>query len=141
MTIERESSTEQLIRQVAGKLRALPEMKPPDWSRFVKTGAHSERPPQDPDWWWIRAAAVLRKVRLAGSLGTQKLRKAYGGRKNKGHKPEHKYKASGSIIRKILQQLEAAGMVSRTKSKGREITQRGISLMNEAAKVLKGKSK
>ncbi|MBN2330185.1 MAG: 30S ribosomal protein S19e [Candidatus Aenigmarchaeota archaeon] len=140
MTVERESSTEQHIRDVAQRLKALPELKPPEWSSFVKTGVHNQRPPQDPDWWWIRAAAVLRKIERSGSLGTQKLRKVYGGRKNRGHKPEHKFKASGSVLRKILQQLESAGLVSKTKKHGRAITQKGSAMLLEAAKGLKGKS-
>ena len=139
MTVDKESSTEKQIRQVAVKLKAMPELKPPEWSIFVKTGAHNERPPEDPDWWWIRAAAVMRKIDKIGSLGTQKLRKVYGGRKNKGHKPEHKYKASGSVIRKILQQLESAGLVSKTKKNGRAITQKGTAMLQEASKGLKGK--
>lgn len=139
MTVERESSIEKHIRGVAEKLKALPELKPPEWSAFVKTGTHNERPPQDPDWWWIRAAAVLRKVEKSGSLGTQKLRKAYGGRKNKGHKPEHKHKASGAVIRKVLQQLESAGLVSKTKNKGRAITPKGSAMLHDVAKGLKGK--
>lgn len=141
MTMTNEAKPEMHIESVAKKLKALPEFKPPEWSGYVKTGAHKERPPQSPDWWWTRAAAILRKLSVSGDLGVIKLRKLYGGRKNKGHKPEHKYKASGSVIRKILQQLESAGFVEKNKNKGRKITQKGESLLNAAAKEVKGKSK
>lgn len=141
MALIKETATEDLIKRVADKLKSIPELKPPEWSRFVKTGAHNERPPQSPDWWWIRAAAVLRKIDIRGDMGVSKLRKEYGGRKNKGHKPEHKYKASGSVIRKILQQLESAGLVTKKRGKGRAITQKGVSVLSGAAKDAKVKSK
>jgi len=141
MAMLKESAPDKLIGKAAEKMKAMSEFKPPEWSRFVKTGMHNERPPQKPDWWWTRAAAVLRKIELAGSLGVAKLRKEYGGRKNKGHKPEHKYKASGSVIRKILQQLESAGFVAKKKNKGRMITPKGESFLSGAAKEIKEKSK
>ena len=116
---------EELIKNAAERMKKIEEIKPPEWSGFVKTGVHKERPPQQEDWWYIRSASVLRKIYIEKS-GVSKLRKIYGGRKNKGHKPEHKYKASGAIIRKILQQLEAADFVKKDeKKKGRIITKKG----------------
>jgi len=53
-----------------------------------------------------------------------------GGRKNLGHQPGHKRPASGAIIRKALQQLEAAGLVKTEKGKGRVITPKGQSMIN-----------
>jgi small subunit ribosomal protein S19e len=135
MSVLSESGTEKLIEKAAEKLKSMSEFKPPEWSTFVKTGSHKERPPQSDDWWWIRAAAVLRKIRQQGNLGVAKLRKEYGGRKNRGHRPERKYKASGSVMRKVLQQLESAGFVAKNKNKGRMITQKGIAFLNEAAKA------
>ena len=41
-----------------------------------------------------------------GPIGVSKLRTKYGGKKNRGHKPEHFYKGSGSVARKVLQQFE-----------------------------------
>jgi small subunit ribosomal protein S19e len=53
------------------------------------------------------------------------MRRVYGSRKNRGHKPERKLPASGSVIREILQQLESAGLVKTEKGKGRRITAKG----------------
>jgi small subunit ribosomal protein S19e len=39
------------------------------------------------------------------------LKRKYGGKKNRGHKPEKRFDGSGNIIRKILQQLEKAGLI------------------------------
>ncbi|HTY74012.1 MAG TPA: 40S ribosomal protein S19, partial [Candidatus Nanoarchaeia archaeon] len=35
------------------------EIQPPVWAAVAKTGSHVEKPPQDPDWWYTRAASVL----------------------------------------------------------------------------------
>ncbi len=128
-----------LIEEVAKELKQVNEIKPPSWSIYVKTGTHKERPPKREDWWYVRCAAVLRKVRLLGPIGTSKLRTKFGGKKNRGHKPEEFRKASGNIIRKVLQQLEAAGLVKKTEKgvhKGRIITSKGMSLMDKAASQL-----
>ena len=125
-----------LIEEVAKELHNFNEIKPPVWTVFVKTGMHKERPPKRADWWYVRAAAVLRSVRRLGPVGVEKLRGKYGGKKNMGHKTEHVFKGSGSIIRKVLQQLESAGLIKKGEKgvhKGRLITPKGISLMDKAA--------
>ncbi len=137
----KKASPDKMIGKVAEKMKPMPEFKPPEWSEFVKTGVHKERPPEQPDWWWIRTAAVLRKISVKGGIGVSRLRKEYGGRKNKGHKPEHKYRASGSVLRRILQQLEAAGLVKKDKKKGRVTTKNGLSFLSEAVKESRRKSK
>ncbi len=106
------------------------EVKPPEWAMFVKTGRSRERPPDDPDWWYVRAASILRKIYIHGPLSIKDLRRMYGGRKDRGVKPEHFYMAGGSIIRNILHQLEAAGLVEKTKE-GRILTSKGRSLLDK----------
>jgi len=49
---------------------------------------------------------------------------------------EHFKKAGGSIIRKALQQLEAAGLVCTIKGKGRILTPEGRSLLDRLANKL-----
>ena len=126
-----------MIEKTAEELRKMKGIRPPDWSEFAKTGVHKERVPSQKDWWYTRSASVLRKVQLSNTIGVEKLRKVYGGRKNLGHKPEHKRKASGAIIRNILKQLEAAELVKSEKGKGRSITPKGQSLLSRAAKSAK----
>lgn len=127
---------QELIERVARELEKMGEMKPPDWSRFAKTGVHKERPPVQDNWWWLRAASLLRRIYLEKS-GVSRLRTAYGGRKRRGHKPEHKYKASGAVIRKVLQQLEAAGFVKKEEKRGRTITPKGQSFLNKIVREMK----
>ena len=137
MASVKDVDNQDFIMKLAEKLKTLEEIKPPEWATFVKTGVHKERPPAQKDWWWIRSAALLRKTYLNHGIGVPRLRKAYGGRKNRGHKPEHKYKASGNIIRKSLQQLEAAGLVKTEKGKGRVITSKGQKLLSSVSKEIK----
>jgi small subunit ribosomal protein S19e len=134
---------QELIEKTAARLEKMEELKPPVWAGFVKTGVSRERIPSQRNWWWIRAASILRKIYVDQKTGVSKLRKIYGGRKNRGHKPEHKYKASGAVIRKILQQLEAADLVKTELDKdkkpmGRIITPKGRSFLNDIAKSVGG---
>ncbi|MEM4527697.1 MAG: 30S ribosomal protein S19e [Desulfurococcaceae archaeon] len=111
----------------------VPEVKPLTWAMFVKTGCFKERPPQDPDWWYYRAASILRKLYKAGKpLGLSDLRREYGGRKNRGVAPERTYRAPGNAIRKILQQLEQAQLVRKT-NKGRVLSSQGRALLDRLA--------
>ncbi|MBN2454852.1 30S ribosomal protein S19e [Candidatus Woesearchaeota archaeon] len=131
-----------LIREAAEELKKISEIKPPKWAVFVKTGAHKERPPVDKDWWYVRGAAVLRSVYKLGPVGVQKLRMKYGGKKNRGVAAEHFYKGSGNIIRKLLQQLEAADLIKKDAKgvhKGRVITGKGQSILDKAGLKIGGK--
>lgn len=134
MTTVHDVPSNPLIEVLAAKLRELPEVEPPEWAPFVKTGVHKERPPVQPDWWFTRSAAVLRKVYLRGPIGTERLRSAYGGKRDRGSKPYRASKGSGAILRTTLQQLEAAGLVELVKSKGRRVTPKGQSLVDNTAR-------
>ncbi|UUX92770.1 30S ribosomal protein S19e [Methanoplanus endosymbiosus] len=122
-----------LIEKVAGELKALDSIEAPEWSKFAKTGVHKEMPPKDSEWWYIRAASVMRRIYMDGPVGVQRLRSVYGGKKNRGSKPSSFRKGSGSVIRKILQQLEAAGFIINT-PEGRKVSPAGRSFMDKAAK-------
>ncbi len=119
------------MSKLVEELKKNKEIKAPEWSEFVKTGAHKQRPPVNPDWWFVRAASVLGKVKKFGPVGTNNLAKQYGGRKNRGHKPERKYSGSRNIVRKCLQQLEKAGYIKQVKEpkSGKIITKEGSELL------------
>ncbi|MBI2129828.1 30S ribosomal protein S19e [Candidatus Woesearchaeota archaeon] len=135
--------SQKLIEKASEELKKVQAIQPPEWAIFVKTGMHKERPPINPDWWYVRAASVLRKIYLRGPIGVSKLRTLYGGKKNRGHKPEHFYKGSGNIIRKILQQLTKAGFVKEEKKglhKGRVMTKEGKAFLNKISIMIGGKA-
>ena len=126
----------ELVEKAAEGLKDVSQIKPPTWAVFVKTGMHKERPPVKKDWWYARAASILKNIYKLGPIGTSKLRRKYGGRKNRGHAPEHTFKGGGSIIRKVIQQLDAAGLtkqVSKGIHKGRIITPKGKSFLDKIA--------
>jgi hypothetical protein len=58
-------------------------------------------------------AAVARKIYLRGGNGVGSLTKVYGGAKNNGTKPSHFTRASGSVIRAALKQLEKIQVVEK----------------------------
>lgn len=123
---------QEVIEKAAESLKK--EITMPDWARFVKTGHAKMRTPAKEDWWYMRAASMLRKIYKKGPIGTNKLRTDYSAKKNRGHKPERVYKASGKIIRTILQQLEKAQYIKQEKRgthKGRVVTAKGKSLLDK----------
>lgn len=127
-----------LIERLARYLKEnVKEVRSPEWAAYVKTGSHVERAPHNPDWWYIRAASILRKLYIKGPIGISRLRKEYGGRKRRGAKPAHFRKAGGSIIRHILQQLEEAGLAEREGNRGRVLTPKGRSLLDAMAARIK----
>ena len=140
MVSVKDVDSQEFIEKLAENLEKMKELEQPDWSNFVKTGVHKERPPEQKNWWWLREASILRKLYLKQRLGVSKFRKIYGGRKNLGHRPEHKRKASGAIIRRMLQQLEAVQLIKKNGKKGRVLTARGKAFMNELAKNIGGKA-
>ena len=136
MVTPRDVEPQKFINRLKEELKKFKEINPPLWAKFAKSGSHRERPPEQRDFWYIRAASILRRVYLDGPVGVEKLRTYYGGRKRRGHKPPKFRKASGNIIRKILQQLEACGLVKKGK-KGREISDEGRKLLDRIAYEVK----
>jgi small subunit ribosomal protein S19e len=123
------------IESVADELKKRPEITAPDWAAFAKTGVHKENPPENPDWWFTRAAAVLRRVYIDGPIGVERMRTFYGGKKDRGARPGQFRKGGGSVLRKSLQQLEAAGLVLHDKT-GRRISPQGASFLDGVARTL-----
>lgn len=126
----------ELIEKVAGLLKENEKIVPPAWAENVKTGVHKELPPASEDWWYTRCAAILRKIYADGPVGIERLRSVYGGRKDNGSKPYHRAKGSGSIARKAVQQLEAAGFLQKVRD-GRAVSPQGRSMLDNASHELK----
>lgn len=125
---------DKLIAALAEHLKKVPELEPPQWAPYVKTGSHAERPPQRPDWWYSRAASILRKVYLHGPVGLQELESAYGGNKALSYYPKHHRDAGGSIIRNVMKDLEQAELVTKQGNKGRVLTPKGVALLDKVSK-------
>lgn len=119
--------------KLANLLKEMPEFKQPDWTYFVKTGVAKVKPPQDENFWYKRAASILRQIYTHRVVGVNRLKTRYGSLKNRGVQPEHFRKGSGKIIRVILQQAEKAGLLEkfneRGKRAGRIMTKQGKELL------------
>lgn len=114
--------------KLALALKKLNEFEMPEWAFYVKTGVHKTMPPVNNEWWYNRAASILRQIYINKVVGVQRLKNKYGGRQVRGSKPEKFHKASGKIIRVILQQGEKAGFLEKVKEGrrfGRKLTIKG----------------
>jgi small subunit ribosomal protein S19e len=126
----------ELIEKLAIELKKNDNIKSPEWANYVKTGMSKDRLPVNIDWWYVRAASILRKIFLNGPIGVSKLRTYYGSKKRRGFKPPRFYRAAGNHIRKIMQQLEKAELIEQkevSKYKGRVTTKKGEALLNKVA--------
>jgi len=114
---------------LAVALKKMPEFKMPEWALYIKTGVSRIKPPTDNEWWYNRAASILRQIYINKVVGVNRLRVRYGSRYNRGMKPEIFQKSSGKLIRTMLQQGEAAGLLEREDMnglrKGRKLTEKG----------------
>ncbi|WP_178647818.1 30S ribosomal protein S19e [uncultured Methanobrevibacter sp.] len=130
MTTVFDVPAEVLIDTVAEEFKNNDKINPPEWADFVKTGVHKERKPENPDWWFVRAASIFRRVYMDGPVGVMSLRTYYGGKKDRGVRPEVFKKGSGAIIRGALHQLEDAGFVEKVEG-GRVVTPAGRSYLDK----------
>ncbi|KAG8157028.1 hypothetical protein KVR01_013018 [Diaporthe batatas] len=122
----RDVDSHKFINAYAAFLKRQGKLPIPGWVDTVKTGPAKEMPPQDIDWFYIRAAAVARAVYLRKTIGVGRLRKIHGTAKNRGARPSKHVNASGSVDRKVLQSLEKINIVEIDEEKGgRRITQAG----------------
>ena len=112
---------------LAEALKKLDGFEKPEWVDYVKSGMSKERPPADDDFWFARAASILRQLYIKGVVGVGKLRTRYGSKKNRGGRRKKFFKGSGKIIRVILQQAEVAGLVEKVNrmQHGRRLTVKG----------------
>ena len=121
---------------LAEALKEIEEFKKPEWVDFVKTSVHKVRPTLEADFWYKRAASILRQIYIRGIVGVGRLRTRYGGRKKRGSKPSEFRKSGGKVIRTILQQAESAGLIEKIKDKkaGRKLTSKGRVFLEDLAK-------
>merc|ERR1712046_405347 len=101
---------------------------------LMKTGSFKERSPDSEKWIFFRGAAILRRIAVEGGMGVGKLSKVFGGKNNRKLSKPHKVKSSRGHLRKLVQQLGKAGLLSEEKGELRKITQKGKELLDSIAK-------
>ena len=138
MTTVYDVPSKDLIEAIAKKLQNDDSIIIPEANIYSRTGVNKENPPIEKDWWYTRCASILRKIYINNIIGIEHLRAEYGGKRDRRSKPYKAKSGSGSIIRRGLQQLEKAGYVTKIKGKGRVLTPKGKSFMdNTSNEVMK----
>jgi len=133
MTTVFDVPAKELIDALAKKLQSEKDIMPPEWGSYVRTGVSREKPPLDKDWWHTRCASILRKIYINHCIGIEHLRSEYGGRDDRGSKPYKARLGSGGVVRTALHQLEKVGLVMKIKGKGRVLTSKGRSLLDNTS--------
>ncbi len=127
-----------LVKSIAEEFKNKKILVPPSWAKFVKTSPAKDRPPEQQDWWFLRGASILRRMYIDRKpIGVSKLRRIYGDKSKNTYSSHHFKTASGAIIRKLLQQLEAASLIQKSNLKnhaGRMISSKGISFIDKISK-------
>jgi len=124
---------DRLIPRIAEELKKIETIAPPDWAAYAKTGRHREKSPVSNDWWHVRAAAVLRKIYVEGPVGTTRLAAMYGGKADRGSKPNRAVRGSRSISRVTVQQLEKSQLVQKQKDGGRVVTAKARKMVDSVS--------
>lgn len=134
MTTPYDVPANDLIEEVAKKLEKDANIETPKENIYSKTGIDRESPPTDKNWWYIRCAAILRKVYLKNQIGVERMTEEFGGKHDRGSKPYKARAGSGTIARRAFQQLEKAGYLTKIKGKGRMLSPKGRSFMDNTSK-------
>ena len=114
------------VIKYAAHLKKIGKIEVPKWADLVKTGTTRELAPYDPDWYYIRAAAIARRVYVRGGIGVGAFKRIFGGRMHRGTRPETFMTGSGAICRHILKELESLKIIEKVPGgKGRRITPQG----------------
>ncbi|KAL0229959.1 hypothetical protein PCE1_003523 [Barthelona sp. PCE] len=91
---------------------------------YIKSAPGRELGPQDPDWFFKRAAAILRRVYIQPGIGLGGFAKYFGAKARNGHARNHGALAARGVIRRIIQNFEKAGLIEQS-TKGRVLSSEG----------------
>ena len=112
------------IEAFAQHLKAQGKLEIPEFVDYAKTGISRVLPPSNPDWFYVKSAAILRRIYIRPFTGIGGLKKVFGSTWGQS-RPLHFKKASGSVIRKSLQGLEGLNLIAKSDDEGRIITKAG----------------
>ena len=113
------------IKVMAKHLKAEGKLFVPNCAEYIKTSHGRERAPANPDWYYIRAAAVLRRIYLRPGVGLGGLAKVFANKKNRGSQPEITCPAARGPLHWVCKSLEGLKLVAKGKESGRVLTQTG----------------
>ena len=130
---------DKFISAYAAHLKKTQKIQPLEGHGYLKTAYYKDMQPENPDWYYVRAAALARKMYLRPQIGVGRLRHLFGSCRRNGFARNKHGKAAGKIIRHALIQLEKAGILTRYKDQGevydtRVVSKEGQKELNEVAK-------
>merc|ERR1711881_282653 len=85
----------------------------PSWVDLVKTGHYHELAPYDEDWFYTRAAAIMRRLYYKPFVGVGRLANKFGGKERNGSARKHHATDSKAVIRACMKALEKAKLLTR----------------------------
>ncbi|CAK9782220.1 unnamed protein product [Cutaneotrichosporon oleaginosum] len=122
----RDISAEHFITAYSAHLKRSGKLEIPTWVDIVKTGPQKELAPYDPDWFYVRAAAVARHIYLRKHVGVGALAKLHGTKHRRGVRPGHHRDSATGVERSVVQALEKIGVLEAHPDGGRKISQDGM---------------
>ncbi len=136
-------STAHFLKKFATHLKEKRLVTPQPYTSLVKCSYSNELAPLDPDWFYLKSAAVARQIYVSKSttLGVGSLRRLFAKKARRGVNTNTTSLAGGKIVRDIVKQLRKAGFVEQYKSSegatfGLLITKLGRSQMDKVAQAL-----
>eukprot|EP00768_Dysnectes_brevis_P000457 gnl/Dysnectes_brevis/109_a130_11433.p1 GENE.gnl/Dysnectes_brevis/109_a130_11433~~gnl/Dysnectes_brevis/109_a130_11433.p1 ORF type:complete len:144 (+),score=31.29 gnl/Dysnectes_brevis/109_a130_11433:33-464(+) len=128
---------ELFVDAFAAQLKSEGAFKQPAYTEYAKTGACRDRVPESDDWYFVRAAAVLRRLYVRRNVGVGAFTKVFGTAYTTKCAPQHFKRSSSKVIRNILQQYEALGYVTQPRNgSGRVMTRKGQKIVDQFSKSL-----
>ena len=118
---------QEFITAYAKYLKKSGNIELPKWVDIVKTGINKSLPPSNPDWFFVRIAALARKIYLntGDQRGIRTYKKVFGGKQRRGSHPPITVTASESVLRAAVKQLTKLKVVELDPKGGRRISTTG----------------
>jgi small subunit ribosomal protein S19e len=125
-TTVKDVPAQQFIFALASHLKKSGKLELPEWHDIVKTSIAKELSPLSADWYYVRAASLLRRVYLRGGIGVGAFSKVYGCSNRLRHSRPCFSRGARGLVRHILKQLETEEFIAKKESeKGRFVTSKG----------------
>jgi len=124
-TTVKDVDQDKIVQGVALFLKKSGKLKVPDNMDIVKTSKSKELGPYNNDWFYIRCAAILRRMYHRGPIGVGGVKKIFGANQRNGSSPSHFCRADGAVSRRAIQALEHIKLVEKHAEGGRKLSAQG----------------
>ncbi|KAI5148369.1 small subunit ribosomal protein S19e [Enteropsectra breve] len=98
-----------LINAIVDTLKSNGNISLPENHDIIKTGHGKQYSPENPDWYYVRMAAIVRQAMRFGTVSRKGLAHRYGIRKNRGVRPTKFARASDFVNHSAIEELKKIG--------------------------------